>query len=139
LPARARFMPIYMRYKWTKWRFQEARGFSAKVRMLTLPSQCKGQCPPFLLRLQPSRPHHVLQVDARLKGSWLEQRVEAEWQARHEWGGVRVHDMLLDLSGAATTRHASARTVARPHACSEGCPANAGMTDGARGCGQGTM
>ena len=29
------------------------------------------------------------------------QRVEAEWQARHEWGGVRVHAMLLDLSGAA--------------------------------------
>ncbi|KAK9822468.1 hypothetical protein WJX81_005700 [Elliptochloris bilobata] len=52
----SRFMPIYLRYKWTKWRFQEQRGFSAK-------------------------------------------RVEAEWQARHEWGGVRVHAMLLELSG----------------------------------------
>lgn len=29
------------------------------------------------------------------------QRVDLEWQARHEWGGVRVHAMLLDLSGAA--------------------------------------
>ena len=27
-----RFLPIYMRYKWTKWRFQERRGYSAKVR-----------------------------------------------------------------------------------------------------------
>ena len=43
LPASARFMPIYLRYKWTKWRFQEARGFSAKVRTLALPSQCKGR------------------------------------------------------------------------------------------------
>jgi len=50
-------MPIYLRYKWTKWRFQEARGFSAKVRTPTLPSQCEGQCHPFLLCLQPSRPH----------------------------------------------------------------------------------
>ena len=29
------------------------------------------------------------------------QRVEAEWQSRHEWGGARVHAMLLDLSGEA--------------------------------------
>ena len=45
------------------------------------------------------------------------QRVEAEWQARHEWGGVRVHAMLLDLSGAAlrmSSRHLLQNCFAGP-------------------------
>ena len=51
------------------------------------------------------RKHPTVAAVHALMAGWAGlQRVEAEWQARHEWGGLHVHAMLLDLSGAAQQR-----------------------------------
>lgn len=98
-------MPIYLRYKWTKWRFQGRHGFSEEVRRWWLPgspwaARAGGHAEATLPQFSAfaSRWNAVVVPEMR---ACLPQRIEAEWVARHEWGGVRVHAMLLELSGEA--------------------------------------
>lgn len=96
------FLPLYARYRFTKWRYREVRGYSwPEVRAagrggqlreresgregwgLSLPGTKKKRAPSLTLSLSlASSP-----------------QIDAAWNRRHEWGAVRVHDMLLKLSG----------------------------------------